>query len=75
MDGERRVHMNGQCSMWIGITSGKYACITEQINIWEKTMRAAIIREYGSSDVVEIAEVDRPEPNEGEILVRVLRRA
>nr|WP_245264133.1 NADP-dependent oxidoreductase [Agrobacterium larrymoorei] len=64
--------MNGQCSMWIGITSGKYACITEQINIWEKTMRAAIIREYGSSDVVEIAEVDRPEPNEGEILVRVL---
>ncbi len=34
-------------------------------------MRAAVIREYGSNDVVEIAEVDRPEPNEGEVLVRV----
>ncbi|WP_296084047.1 NADP-dependent oxidoreductase [uncultured Agrobacterium sp.] len=34
-------------------------------------MRAAVIREYGSNDVVEIAEVDRPEPGEAEVLVRV----
>lgn len=34
-------------------------------------MRAAVIREYGSNDVVKIAEVDRPEPGAGEVLVRV----
>ncbi|KAA3506541.1 NADP-dependent oxidoreductase [Agrobacterium rosae] len=34
-------------------------------------MRAAIIREYGSNDVVEIAEVDRPQPGVGEVLVKV----
>lgn len=66
MDRERRVHMIGLSSMWIGITSGRYAFITEQINIREKTMRAAVIREYGLNDVVEIVEVERPEPGEGE---------
>lgn len=34
-------------------------------------MRAAVIREYGSNDVVEIAEVNRPEPGIGEVLVKV----
>ena len=34
-------------------------------------MKAAVIREYGSNDVVEIAEVDRPEPGVGEVLVKV----
>ncbi len=34
-------------------------------------MRAAVIREYGLNDVVEIVEVERPEPGEGELLVRV----
>ena len=34
-------------------------------------MRAAVIREYGSNDVVEIAEVYRPEPGVGEVLVKV----
>ncbi|MES5100964.1 NADP-dependent oxidoreductase [Agrobacterium sp. BA1120] len=34
-------------------------------------MRAVVIREYGSNDVVEIAEVDRPEPGVGEVLVKV----
>gem|GEM_PF-6928130 len=28
--------MNGLLSMWIGITSGKYACIRKHINVWEK---------------------------------------
>lgn len=34
-------------------------------------MKAAIIREYGSNDVVEIAELARPEPQHGEVLVKV----
>ncbi len=34
-------------------------------------MRAAIIRDYGTNDVVEIAEVDPPEPGVGEVLVKV----
>lgn len=34
-------------------------------------MRAAVIREYGSNDVVEIAEVNRPEPGFDEVLVKV----
>ncbi len=34
-------------------------------------MRAAVIREYGSNDVVEIAEIERPEPVAGEVLVKV----
>ncbi|CUX05714.1 hypothetical protein AGR1B_pAt30248 [Agrobacterium fabacearum S56] len=36
MNRERRVHMIGLFSMWIGITSGRYTFITEQINIREK---------------------------------------
>ena len=34
-------------------------------------MKAAIRERYGSPDVVELREVDRPAPGEGEILVRV----
>jgi NADPH:quinone reductase-like Zn-dependent oxidoreductase len=34
-------------------------------------MRAVVRNTYGSPDVVEIAEIDKPEPGEGEILVRV----
>jgi NADPH:quinone reductase-like Zn-dependent oxidoreductase len=34
-------------------------------------MRAVVRNTYGSPDVLEIAEVDKPEPAEGEILVRV----
>jgi len=34
-------------------------------------MRAALIREYGSNDVVELAEVDRPRPQADEVVVRV----
>jgi len=34
-------------------------------------MRAALIREYGSNDVVELAEVDRPLPQADEVVVRV----
>ena len=34
-------------------------------------MRAAVSRRYGPPDVVKIAEVPRPEPRDGEILVRV----
>ena len=36
-----------------------------------ETMRAALIRTYGSNDVVEIEDVDRPEPGSGEVLVKV----
>jgi NADPH:quinone reductase-like Zn-dependent oxidoreductase len=34
-------------------------------------MRAVVRNTYGSPDVLELAEVDKPEPSEGEILVRV----
>lgn len=34
-------------------------------------MKTVLIREYGSNDVVELAEVPRPEPEAGEVLVKV----
>ena len=34
-------------------------------------MKAVVIREYGSNDVIKFEEVDRPEPNPGEVLVKV----
>jgi NADPH:quinone reductase-like Zn-dependent oxidoreductase len=34
-------------------------------------MKAALIKEYGSNDVVAIEEIDRPEPAAGQILVKV----
>ncbi len=34
-------------------------------------MRAAVIREYGSNDVVDISDVDAPVPGAGEVLIRV----
>ncbi len=34
-------------------------------------MRAATINEYGSNDVVQVVEIERPEPGEGEVLVKV----
>jgi len=34
-------------------------------------MRAAVVRRYGSPDVLEIGEVPKPEPRPGELLVRV----
>ncbi len=34
-------------------------------------MKAVLIREYGNNDVVQIEEVDRPEPRHGEILLKV----
>ena len=35
------------------------------------TMKAAIYRCYGSSDVIELADLPRPEPGDNEILVRI----
>lgn len=37
----------------------------------QKQMKAVVIREYGSNDVVHLASVERPEPKAGEVLVRV----
>jgi NADPH:quinone reductase-like Zn-dependent oxidoreductase len=37
----------------------------------ETTMRAALVTRYGAPDVIRIAEVPRPEPKPGELLVRV----
>jgi NADPH:quinone reductase-like Zn-dependent oxidoreductase len=34
-------------------------------------MRAIILRAFGAPDVLEVAEVERPEPAAGEVLVRV----
>jgi NADPH:quinone reductase-like Zn-dependent oxidoreductase len=34
-------------------------------------MRATTINEYGSNDVVQVVEIERPEPGEGEVLVKV----
>ena len=34
-------------------------------------MRAAITDSYGDADVLSIAEIDRPEPGDDEILVKV----
>jgi NADPH:quinone reductase-like Zn-dependent oxidoreductase len=35
------------------------------------TQRAVLIRDYGNADAVEIAEIAKPEPQPGEVLVRV----
>lgn len=35
------------------------------------TMRAVVAREWGGPEVLEVREVERPEPGEGEVLVRV----
>jgi NADPH:quinone reductase-like Zn-dependent oxidoreductase len=37
----------------------------------EKAVRAAVVDRYGAPDVVRVAEVVRPEPRAGEVLVRV----
>jgi NADPH:quinone reductase-like Zn-dependent oxidoreductase len=37
----------------------------------QKTMRAAVYRQYGGPEVVAIEQIDRPEPSDGEVLVRV----
>ena len=34
-------------------------------------MKAAIYRKFGSTDVLEIAEIDNPEPGQGEMLIKV----
>ena len=34
-------------------------------------MKAVVIREYGTNDVVEVHDVDRPEPKAGKVLVKV----
>lgn len=36
-----------------------------------ETMRAVVITEPGDADVLEVREVDRPQPGQGEVLVRV----
>lgn len=35
------------------------------------TQRAVLIRAYGNADAVEIGEIEKPEPQQGEVLVRV----
>src|SRR5262249_57685555 len=37
----------------------------------EKTMKAVRIERYGNEDVVEIAEVEQPQPAENQLLVKV----
>jgi len=34
-------------------------------------MKAVVINEYGGNDVVELVNIDRPEPKAGEMLVKV----
>jgi NADPH:quinone reductase-like Zn-dependent oxidoreductase len=36
-----------------------------------ETMKAVVIKEYGNNDVVDYIEVDRPEPRDGEVLVKI----
>ncbi len=38
-------------------------------------MKAVLIRDYGTNDVVRVEEVDRPEPGAGEVWSRFWRRA
>ena len=35
------------------------------------TMKAIVVEEFGGPDVLKLAEVERPEPGEGEVLIRV----
>ncbi len=37
-----------------------------------KSMKAAVIREFGSFDVLKLEDVDRPKPRPGHVLVKVL---
>ncbi len=46
-----------------------------EIEMNTQTMKAAIYTEYGSPDVLHMAELDKPTPAEGEILVRVYARS
>ena len=34
-------------------------------------MKAVVIQEYGSNDVLQFAEINRPEPKAGEVLVKI----
>jgi NADPH:quinone reductase-like Zn-dependent oxidoreductase len=38
---------------------------------WRRRMRAMVYTEYGSPDVLQLREVERPTPKDGEVLVRV----
>lgn len=38
-------------------------------------MKAILVREYGGPDVLQVAEVERPQPQEGEVLVRIVYAA
>ena len=38
-------------------------------------MKAILVRKYGGPDVLQVAEVERPQPQEGEVLVRIVYAA
>jgi NADPH:quinone reductase-like Zn-dependent oxidoreductase len=38
-------------------------------------MKAAIINKFGDTDVLEIAEIDKPVPNDDEVLIRIMAAA
>lgn len=75
MDRKKGRHQLGVSAMFIGVTSLWYRnMIGVSINkdaYMNTRMKAAVINEYGSNDIVAIEEIDRPKPADGEILVKV----
>jgi hypothetical protein len=39
----------------------------EEIQMNKSLMKAVLVHEYGSSDVLKLGEVERPQPQEGEV--------